>query len=104
MTMTHYITYQRISSDYGIYGQGDYMATYVPCGPRGKRGGAVAPSTLLRVRKSPYYGHRDYRSMWWLAEVVVPGAGGPVVLDEYIGSTRDTAVRNAVRNTVEVAA
>jgi len=92
-----YITYQRMSAARGIYNEGDYMATYVPCGPRGPRGGGVAPPALLRVRKSPYYGRRDHRSMWWLAQVVIPREGSPVIMGEYIGATRDDAVRNAVR-------
>ena len=83
----HYITYQRVSAARGIYSPGDYMATYVPCGPRGKRGGAVAPSTLLRVRKDSLG--------WWTAEVVVPG-NTVTILEVHAGITRDAAVCGAV--------
>lgn len=92
----HYITHQRVSAARGIYAEGDYMATYVPCGPRGKRGGAVAPSTLLRVRKTVYYGMTGYGSIAWMAEVVIPGST-PTVIEPRYGSTRDAAVRNAVK-------
>lgn len=83
----HYITYQRVSAARGIYSPGDYMATYVPCGPRGKRGGAVAPSTLLRVRKNDLG--------WWTAEVIVPGTS-VTIREAYAGVTRDHAVNGAV--------
>ena len=90
----HYITYKRINIESGIYRINDYMATHVPCGPRGKRGGAVAPSTLLRVRRVDAEFSRP--SARWLAEVVIPGEHVRVIAGR-VAATRDAAVMAAVK-------
>lgn len=91
------INFKRIKGDSGLFRAGDWFATHTfTTGPQGK---AVTAPVMFRVRKTEYHGRAGFGSLYWTAEVIVPGSDidGPLVFAGRYGSTRHEAVRNALK-------
>lgn len=88
------INFKIIKGDSGFFRAGDWFATHTfTTGPQGK---AITEPVMCRVRKTEFHGRAGHGSLYWTAEVIVPG-NSPVIIEGRYGSTRREAVRNAVK-------